>query len=77
MRKIWIAKEADQRIRCLDREERARLTERLAQLRRNPRQAAKRLQGWDGIRSSRVGAWRLFFVVADDVKVLGVERSER
>lgn len=70
--KITVSKEADKKIRSLDKTTRNRMDERLSQMQVNPYPVVKPLQGWDNLWSSRVGGWRIICTIADDVKVVAV-----
>ena len=71
-RKVWIAADADRRIRLLERQEREMVDARLAELRRVPCQAAMQLQGWEDIWSVRAGRWRMYCLLADNVRILAI-----
>ena len=67
-----LSREAAKNLDRLDRATPARIHERLDQLRENPRdpRISKQLKGVLGLRSSRVGGWRILYAVNDEAKLI-------
>ena len=70
---VQVAQRAAKALRRMDRATRERIQDRLLQLAKDPfdGRVSKRLKGMVGMRSSRVGDWRILYtVVVDKVVVL-------
>jgi mRNA interferase RelE/StbE len=63
----------------LGRDVQERMTKRMERLAQNPYKArvSVPLAGYDGLRKSRVGGWRIIFTVDDDARRLQVVTIDR
>lgn len=76
--KVELTKAAEKSLDRMDRATERRIRQRLKLLAQDPydQRISKRLKGMSGVRSSRVGAWRILYTVVDGDKIVYVTSVE-
>jgi len=69
---VKLSREAVKVLDCLDRCLESRIREGLHNLENEPSNQGKMLKGMEGLRSLRVGDWRILFTLDDDIQVVYV-----
>ena len=66
------SRQAAKRLDGLDRATRQRMERRLDELEENPYdpRISKLLKGWESLRSSRVGDWRILYTIQEETKTI-------